>query len=272
MAEQPPPRLVATDLDGTLVHSDGRVTPRTREVLAGLDRLGVPVVAVTARPMRWMDDLWPILGRSGFGVVSNGAIVYDVARGAPARVTGIEAPSGLAMAESIRAQVPDVTFALECVSGIKRDPRYVEPHPVPAGSPVAELPELWTEPAVKVMVRCASMEFPELLERVTRAVGDLGTVSWTITGLVEIGPPGVTKASTLALVARDLGVDAAEVVAFGDMPNDIPMLVWAGTAFAMANAHPSVLAVADHVAPGNDEDGVAETLARLFGLRPGCDP
>lgn len=260
------PRLVATDLDGTLVHSDGSLTPRTREVLAALEALGVPLVVVTARPMRWMDELWPLVGRAGLGVVSNGAIVYDVARGRPARVTGIDAAEGLVLAAAIRAAVPEATFAIECVSGLKRDPRFLEPHEVPPGSPVAELEELWSEPAVKVMVRCPSMEPGDLLSRTAEAVGDLATVSWTVAGLVEIGPRGVTKATTLAEVCAELGVDAADVVAFGDMPNDIPMLTWAGTGYAMANAHPSVLACADHVAPGNDADGVAETLAALFGL------
>ena len=260
------PRLVATDLDGTLVHSDGSLTARTREVLAALDARGVPLVVVTARPMRWMDELWPLVGRVGLGVVSNGAIVYDVARGRPARVTGIEAAEGLALVAAIRAAVPDAAFALECVSGIKRDPRFLEPHEVPPGSPVAELEELWTEPVVKVMVRCPTMDPADLLSRTAAAAGELASVSWTTVGLVEIGPRGVTKATTLAEVCAGLGVDASEVVAFGDMPNDIPMLSWAGIGYAMANGHPTVIACADHVAPGNDDDGVAETLAAIFGL------
>ncbi|MGZ6753442.1 MAG: HAD family hydrolase, partial [Nocardioides sp.] len=77
---------------------------------------------------------------------------------------------------------------------------------------------------------------------------------------------GVTKASTLALLCADLGVTADDVVAFGDMPNDLPMLAWAGTSYAMADAHPTVTAAADHVAPGHDEDGVARVLAGVFDL------
>ena len=92
-------------------------------------------------------------------------------------------------------------------------------------------------------------------------------VTWSSdSALLEISAPGVTKASTLALVAADLGIRAEEVVAFGDMPNDLPMLAWAGTSYAVANAHPSVLAVADHIAPHHDDDGVAQALAALFAL------
>jgi len=77
-----------------------------------------------------------------------------------------------------------------------------------------------------------------------------------------------SKASTLALLCDELGVEPEDVAAFGDMPNDLPMLAWAGTSFAMADAHPTVLDLADHVAPGHDEDGVAVVLEKLFGLQP----
>jgi hydroxymethylpyrimidine pyrophosphatase-like HAD family hydrolase len=83
---------------------------------------------------------------------------------------------------------------------------------------------------------------------------------------VEISGPGVTKASTLALLCEELGVAPDEVVAFGDMPNDLAMLRWAGTSYAMANAHPSVVALADRQAPSHEDDGVAAVLEELFRL------
>ena len=98
------------------------------------------------------------------------------------------------------------------------------------------------------------------------AVGDAATVTWSMPGLVEISARGVTKAAALAEVCDDLGMASADVVAFGDMPNDLPMLTWAGTSYAVANAHPTVLAAADHVAPSHDADGVARTLARLVPI------
>ena len=126
-----------------------------------------------------------------------------------------------------------------------------------------------------VDVRPAGRQRPELLEldpeefwrQVAAAVGDLVTTTWSSTfALVEISAAGVTKATTLARVAAEIGIGAADVVAFGDMPNDLPMLEWAGTSYAMANAHESVRDLAAHLAPANDEDGVATVLADLFGL------
>jgi hydroxymethylpyrimidine pyrophosphatase-like HAD family hydrolase len=260
------PRLVATDLDGTLLRSDGSVSARTARVLAELDRRGVTVVIVTARPLRWMEDLWQHVGSHGLAIISNGAIVYDVGNRRVRELTGIVAAEGLALVEAIAAAVPEAAFAIECESGIKLDPRFHEPHEVPEGSPVGDLAELWAEPAVKLMVRCPALDPSELRERVIEAVGDLAVPTWSGEHLVEISAAGVTKASTLARIRAELAVEARDVVAFGDMPNDLPMLAWAGTSYAMANADPAVIDAADHVAPANDEDGVATVLVGLFGL------
>jgi HAD superfamily hydrolase (TIGR01484 family) len=258
--------LVATDLDGTLLRTDGTVSPYTAEVLDKLDRAGVTVVIVTARPLRWMEDLWQYVGSHGLAIVSNGAIVYDVGAGRVRELTGIAAEEGLALVEAITAAVPEASFAIECESGIRLDPRFREPSEVPEGSPVGELAGLWREPAAKLMVRCEGMDPDELRERVIKAVGDAAVPTWSGDSLVEISAAGITKASTLARICADLGVAARDVVAFGDMPNDLPMLSWAGTSYAMANADPAVIDAADHVAPANDDDGVARVLVGFFGL------
>jgi HAD superfamily hydrolase (TIGR01484 family) len=119
----------------------------------------------------------------------------------------------------------------------------------------------------KLLARHDRIEPEAFWAEVESHVGHLVTTTWSSTGtLVEMSAAGVSKASTLELVCADRGVDAAEVVAFGDMPNDLPMLEWAGTSYAMGNAHPAVQELADHRAPTHDEDGVARVLAELFDL------
>ncbi|MBO0844400.1 MAG: HAD family hydrolase [Nocardioides sp.] len=261
------PRLVATDLDGTLLDDEGRVTDRTREVLRQVQELGVRVVIVTARPLRWMDELWAQVGGGrGVGIVSNGAITYDIESHEVLDERGIPAREGLALAAAIREAAPGTAFALECLGGYRHEPSYVDMHPTPPDLRVAELDVLWDEPAVKLLAQHLTLDPDDFRARVIDAVGDRATPTWTIDRLMEISAPGVTKGGALADLCRRLGVAAADVVAFGDMPNDIAMLTWAGTSYAVANGHSSVRDAADHVAPANTEDGVATVLAGLFGL------
>ncbi|HEY3016858.1 MAG TPA: HAD family hydrolase [Nocardioides sp.] len=261
------PRLVATDLDGTLLDRDGRVTVRTREVLDELDERGVPVVFVTGRPFRWLEDLWDAVGGHGLAICSNGGIVYDVATHQVARALTIEPETALLVADRLRSDIPGTSFALENTRGYAREEGYRPRHPEALGIPIGPLEQLVDQTVVKLLALHEEIAPETYWRRVDEVVGDLVTVTWSSTfALVEISAHGVTKASTLERVCMDLGVTAEEVVAFGDMPNDVPMLHWAGTSYAMANAHPAVRAAATHEAPAHDLDGVATVLADLFGL------
>jgi Cof subfamily protein (haloacid dehalogenase superfamily) len=260
-------RLVATDLDGTLLHSDGTVTDRTRAVIDELDRRGILVVFVTGRPVRWMDSLWRHVGDHGLAICSNGAVVYDVARHEIARVRPIPREVGLAAADAIRAAVPGSAFAVERTDGFGHEPHY-RPRPRKdevARREVGEMAEVFNDRVVKLLALHEQLEPADYWRRVEDAVGHLLTTTWSSVGaLVELSGPGVTKASTLELLCAEQGIAAGEVVAFGDMPNDLALLEWAGTSYAMGNAHPSVLECATHVAPRNDEDGVAQVLEQLL--------
>jgi Cof subfamily protein (haloacid dehalogenase superfamily) len=266
------PRLVATDLDGTLVRSDNTVSTYTQQVLAELDERDVPVVFVTGRPLRWAEDVFDHVGRHGLAVISNGALVWDVAGDRPVTLRGIELEVGLEVAERIRAAVPGSAFAIETLAGTSLEPQYLERHPVPSGSrraPIAELLTGQSGPVLKLMARHEELGYQEFWDQAAAAVGDLAVITWSSTSaMLEISAAGVTKATTLAVLCEELGVGAEEVIAFGDMPNDIAMLTWAGTSYAMADAHPTVIEAATYLAPGHDDDGVARVLASVFGLEP----
>jgi hydroxymethylpyrimidine pyrophosphatase-like HAD family hydrolase len=111
------------------------------------------------------------------------------------------------------------------------------------------------------------MAFAEVAERARAAVGGDAVVTWAGLRLVEISAAGVTKAFALELLCRRLGVAPGEVVAVGDMPNDLAMLEWAGTGVAVANAQQSVLDAADEVVPSNVDDGVAVLLERIVAAQ-----
>jgi Cof subfamily protein (haloacid dehalogenase superfamily) len=265
------PKLVATDLDGTLVRSDNTVSAYTQEVLSQLDEGGVPVVFVTGRPLRWAEDVFDHVGGHGLAVISNGALVWDVAKREAVLTRTIDPVVGVEVCELIRAAVPGSAFAVETLDGISLEPDFRERHPVPEGTRRGAIAELltdgWAEPALKILARHEELGYQEFWDRAAAAIGDRAVITWSSTSsLLEISAAGVTKATTLAVLCEDLGIAPDEVIAFGDMPNDLAMLAWAGTSYAMADAHPTVVAAAAHLAPGHDDDGVARVLASVFGL------
>lgn len=259
-------RLVATDLDGTLVHSDGSVTPRTRAALAAAEEAGVTVVFVTGRPLRWAREVFEHVGPHGLAVISNGALVWDVARDRPALERPIPADVGRQVTRLLREAVPGTAYAVETAAGIALEPQFLERYPVPDGARRASVDHLFDGPVLKLLARHEELSPQEFWDRAERVAGHLVEITWSSSGaLLEMSGAGVTKATTLERLCASLGIDRAAVVALGDMPNDIAMLQWAGTSYAMANAHPTVLEAADRVAPANDEDGVARVLEELIG-------
>ncbi len=258
-------RLVATDLDGTLVHSDGSITERTRQALLAAETAGISVVFVTGRPLRWAEEVFEHVGRHGLAIVSNGALVWDVAGNDVRMLRPIEPGVGLEVARLVRREIPGSTFAVETLAGIALEPAFLERRAMPAGARRGELDDIFDAPAVKLLARHEELDAQDFWDRAAAVVGDSVVITWSSTSaLLEMSAAGVTKASTLALLCAEAGIAAEQVLAFGDMPNDIPLLAWAGTSYAMGNAHPTVREVADRVAGTNDEDGVARVLEELL--------
>jgi len=260
------PRLVATDLDGTLVRSDRTLSPYTIEVLRQLDARDVPVVFVTGRPLRWTEEVFDHVGSHGIAVVSNGALVWDVTASAPRLQRPIEGSVAVEVAEILRTAIPGSAFGVETMRGFGIEPGFVQTFvaDVPRRGPLADLVD---GPVLKLLAKHEELGADAFARTAAELVGDRVSVTHSSgVALLEISAPGVTKASTLALICAELGIDPADVIAFGDMPNDLQMLGWAGTSYAMADAHPEVVACAMHMAPGHDDDGVARVLAGLFDL------
>jgi HAD superfamily hydrolase (TIGR01484 family) len=264
---RPAPRLVATDLDGTLLRSDGTLSARSAAALAELDRRGVPVVFVTGRPLRWMEVVRAHVGAHGLAICANGAVVLELPTDAVTLLRPIPTEVARAAAHDIRAAMPSVRFAVETDDGMALEPGYPSVAAPPDGSQVEAVDRLVERTVVKLLVRHPTLGPDAFLEAVLPLVAGRATATQSgPAAMVEISAEGVTKASTLALLCDRFGVAAADVVAFGDMPNDLPMLTWAGRSFAVGSAHPAVLAAASDRAAGNDEDGVARVLESLFGL------
>jgi Cof subfamily protein (haloacid dehalogenase superfamily) len=266
------PRLVATDVDGTLLGPDDRVPARA---FAAIDRLvaaGVGFVLVTGRPPRWIPPVVAMLPVAPLAVCANGGALYDAAADRVVWARTFDAAVLADLAATVAEVLPTGGLAVERVGATAEDQDALfvaEPayrHAWPDGdNHVVERSELLGRPAVKMLVRCAELRSEEMVALLEPVVGALADLTFSHPrGLVELSPPGVTKATGLAEVAERFGVTAGEVVAFGDMPNDLEMLRWAGHGVAMGNAHPALIDVADEVTAHHGEDGLALVLERWF--------
>jgi hydroxymethylpyrimidine pyrophosphatase-like HAD family hydrolase len=264
------PKLVATDLDGTLVRSDETVSDYSMSVLRKVREAGVVVVGVTGRGARLVELCRRDLPDADLLVLANGGYVVDQRDPDGHRVLRRERIAGTDLAEALRlieAEVGQLAVLVEALDE-PRMPLWGDPHvvwPWPEWIPYDRVDAL-AGPAYKGFAKAPDLTADELLAVAGRVVPpDLATVTQSGLGYLELTAPGVHKGSGLAVVAAELGIAAADVCVFGDMPNDVPMFQWAGwRRVAVANAHQSVLALADEVTSSNDADGVAVWLEALL--------
>ncbi|MCV7149835.1 HAD family hydrolase [Mycobacterium pyrenivorans] len=267
------PALIATDVDGTLLDDDEKISARTRAAVHALVDSGAQFVLATGRPPRWVRPIVDQLGLTPMAVCANGAVIYDpsVDRIVSARTLSADALGELA--EIATRVIPGAGLAVERVGRTAHDaatpqfvssPGYEHAWLNPDNTEVS-IEDLLSAPAVKLLIRKAGARSADMAAELAKHVGIEGDITYsTNNGLIEIVPLGVSKATGIEELARPMGIDAADVVTFGDMPNDVPMLGWAGLGVAMGNAHPDAVAAADEVTATNVEDGVALVLERWW--------
>lgn len=263
-------RLIASDLDGTLLRRDRSVSARTRAALTRARAQGIAVVLATARPPLTTRLFAEQAGITGHAICSNGALVYDIVRDEVLGHYPLDAGTARGLILALREVLPGVCFALVQEKAFACEPAYaatarVEDH----GRLLEEVRlgdalDLLDVPLTKLVVR-----HPERLPLdVLTTVQELGLDGFEATHsgapFLEIVAANVSKAWGLAVLCERLGIDASEAVAFGDAPNDVAMLRWAGLGVAVANAYPAALAAADEVTLSNEEDGVAVVIERLL--------
>lgn len=263
------PRLVATDLDGTLLDSTGAVAPRTREALRLARSRGAEIVFVTARPPRSIHELAEAAGVTGTAVCSNGALVYDLISREVTATYALEPQTARKVADTLLGQFPGVGFAVETGWEVVGEPAYRRSTPWddPFRRRVATIEQLWEGdgPIAKLLAWSPEGSVERMLTAAVAAVDGQAEITHSGgRGLLEISAAGVTKAGTLSILCQERGIDPSDVVAFGDMPNDLAVLAYAGAGYAMANSHHTVLAAVARRTLSNDEHGVAAVLEELF--------
>ncbi|WP_179471435.1 HAD family hydrolase [Mycolicibacterium vinylchloridicum] len=267
------PALIATDVDGTLLDDDERITPRTRRAVRAAVASGVQFVLATGRPPRWVSPVVEALGFAPMAVCANGAVIYDSEndRIISARTLSVDMLTELA--EIATRVIPGAGLAVERIGRTAHDsatpqfvssPGYEHAWLNPDNTEVS-IEDLLSAPAVKLLIRKSGARSSDMAAELVKHIGIQGDITYsTNNGLIEINPLGTSKATGVEEVARPLEITAEDVVAFGDMPNDVPMLRWAGHGVAMGNAHPDAVAAANEVTASNAEDGLARVLERWW--------
>jgi Cof subfamily protein (haloacid dehalogenase superfamily) len=262
------PKLIATDLDGTLVHSDDTVSAYTHEVLDRVRAAGIRIVAATGRGPRLTSLIRKDIRVADFLVLAQGGWVLDQAEDVFLKTSRLAGSALGPLLMELEAEVGTLSVMVEALEHDDAplwgdyDPTWRYPVVVERRARA----ECLRGDVIKAFVRSFDHHVDDLLA-VARRIFPAHVASVTQAGLayVEVCPPNVDKGTGLAVVAEAVGVDPADVLVFGDMPNDLPMFSWAGwSRVAVANAHPSLLAVADEVTLTNDEDGVSVYLDKLL--------
>lgn len=266
------PNLVASDADGTLLGPWERVSERTARAVRAVAS-NTPFVLVTGRPPRWIPPIVSGLGFAGVTVCTNGAVIYDAEADRVLHRVEIDPVRLHDVVRELRGVLPGCSFAVERSTGAARervDEQFLAEEDFRQvwhnqDIRVVNTDVLTGKPAVKLLVLHEHMTSEQMAVVAEEVLGSQLQLTFsTGSGLIELSAAGVDKASGLARVAAEFGVEADDIIAFGDMPNDIPMLDWVGHGVAMRNAHPGVLAVANEVTAANSEDGVAQVLERWW--------
>jgi Cof subfamily protein (haloacid dehalogenase superfamily) len=263
-------RLVASDLDGTIIRADGTISARTIEAFKHARESGMHIVFVTGRPVRWLEPIRKAFGHLGAVICSNGAVLYDLETERLLSAETIEPELLIEAKRIILHAEPSATFAAETTRGLHLEPGFADSAQASRLEAFNTLDlraqVLRDEGVVKFLAKSRTRNADDFMAAVAADLGHLVSVTHSAfdVSLLEMAHVDVNKSVALAAYAANLGIDPHQVVAFGDMPNDLQMLAWAGHGYAMASGHRSALDAAAYRAPGVEDDGVARILEDIL--------
>lgn len=261
------PKLVALDVDGTIVDSDNELSDPVRDAIVAIRDAGIETVISTGRAINGVMDTVGKLGFDrGLAVASNGAVVF---RYSDDDVDPVEVIHSVTFdaSDAVRRVLEEVPDAIVAVEQVGSGFRVNRPFPEAEFSDqwvIDDIETLIAEPVTRVVIRSTDHTPAEF----TAIVHDLGLTGTNYfigySAWLDLAPEGVSKASGLDVVCERLGFTAADVLAVGDGNNDLEMLQWAGRGVAMGQSPDRVKAVADAVTGSIDEDGLATELQRYL--------
>lgn len=262
-------RLIALDVDGTLLDSTHRLRPRVAAAVRAAIDAGIVVTLATGKLLNSVQPLLREMGVHGPQIVLNGAATQDGHSGKPLRFCPLREDDRRAVLEAVRATAPDLLishFALDAIYMDDKNPLANIFDEYGEGPPLY-VPDLLGDnlpPAAKILISGPPERLAVLRTQVTPLLADRVSITTTTPDFLEFFDPAAGKGLALADLRGQLGLQRAAVVAMGDGENDLPLFREAGMAVAMANSTAVVRAAAQRIAPSNDEDGVAVIIEELL--------
>ncbi|HLZ22898.1 MAG TPA: Cof-type HAD-IIB family hydrolase [Ktedonobacterales bacterium] len=262
-------RLLALDVDGTLLNSSHQLSPRVASAVRAASSAGLSVALATGKLFASVRPLLERLAIRGPQIVLNGVATLESETQRPLRFCPLREEHRRAVIAAVREADPSVLVSHFALDGIYMDAE----HPdigifVAYGEgPPQFVPNLLVDglpPAAKILLAGSPVQLAAVRERVTPLLASRVSITTTTPDFLEFFDPAAGKGQALAALRETLGIPREAVIAFGDGENDLPLLTEAGLAIAMANGAAVTRQAADRIAPSNDEDGVAVVLEELL--------
>jgi hydroxymethylpyrimidine pyrophosphatase-like HAD family hydrolase len=271
---KPHVRLIATDIDGTLIRYGGEASARTLAALRAAEAAGIVTVLVTGRPPRTAQVVAEALGVNGPAICANGALIVELPVIRVIRDIRIEGVLATQLVADLTAAIPGIVIAWERGLECGRD----EAWPLLAVGPAARKlsggvigpvgPEA-AKGVSKLICYLSGADPDAVVQRVREVLAERAEVTTaTSPPIAEIIAKGHDKREALEWLCGHMGVAREEVLAIGDGPNDLPMLLWAGRGVAMGNAHASVLEGVQERTHTHEEDGFAAVVEAMLQASP----
>lgn len=276
-AAAPAIKLIVSDVDGTLVDSGKKISPANVEAILAAQEAGCEVAIASGRAWNEVIQVRQVLPSIRYYICSNGALIMDAWEGKPVFRDIIDNPASIGLLQRMAAY--DVF--LEAYAGdhifvdaayLPRIDEFVNSHikPLVLASRTF-IPHMIDFLAKEERTLEKAQLFYGTTEKRDRILADCGgdkdfTLIISSESNLEFSKPGVSKGKALENLAERLGLGAEEIMTIGDSNNDIPMLRYAGTSFAMANGEETAKAAARFLADSNDQDGVGKAIRQVLSL------
>jgi Cof subfamily protein (haloacid dehalogenase superfamily) len=262
-----PIKLLAADLDGTLVADLHTIPARTQATIKAVVEQDVRVVIATGRGYEDTRKFVHMLGLTTPVICYQGAIIYDFQTGQTIANEGLSMPATSQLIDLARSLDLSLSLHLNGNAYTERQTAQSRTFFDNIGTSlteVADLKQVITTPPIKGMIVHPPHEIQAMAARLQTAVGDRLNVFHSLDILIEITSPNVSKGQALETLAVHYGLLQNEVMAIGDQDNDVEMIAWAGLGVAMGNASPKAKAAADHIAPPLEEEGAVWAIEKFI--------